>query len=202
MKQKYYRILSFTLIIVIITSSFLYYSFPVYASGGGVTMGRWDVELVNASNHYLETGDGSDLKEVFQKRLDYIKAVTLTLNAVVSEDALNYIAASESVLDLVPGNFSADEENGVFFGVDLVSAIKQALIEYADETNPFILEKTYNMYEIPVSTFRTKVAYDAFKSYCSSHHFTVALPQCSVNYMYLADATPYIKDGGAFVSYG
>ena len=164
MKQLYYRVLSITLTIVIITLSFLSHSFFVYASGGGVTMGRWDVELVDASNHYLETGDGSDLKEVFQNRLNYIKAVTLSLNAAVSGDALNAIAASESVLNLVPGNFSADEENGVFFGADLVAAIKQALIEYSQETNGFYLLPTTDYRTVSAEQFKSAPQYRTFKN--------------------------------------
>ncbi|MBD5524020.1 MAG: hypothetical protein HDR04_06305 [Lachnospiraceae bacterium] len=187
MKQAFKRIISFSLsICIIVISVFLcpISSYAVYDPGTS----WWDKFIEETSTYlsYLACRVGAvvqdhDFAKWYQAREDY-------------EDWWN--TGHISRLEDSDGNVNYS------FDADLVAQIKQALQEYADETNPFILEKTYNMYEIPASTFRTKAAYDAFRSYCSSHPFTVALPQCSVNYMYLADATPYIKDGGAFVSSG
>ncbi|MBD5525573.1 MAG: family 2 olfactory receptor, partial [Lachnospiraceae bacterium] len=197
MKQINCRILSIALIIIIIIVSSFSYSVPVYAShggGGGINHDR-EAWIMKDTNTINVEDDG--------KLMYWIEYIMSQIGVIISDHDISKAMANDQTMKsyIAKGYYDANEDT-VTFPQETVTYVYNYIQNHYDEWLPFIIEKTYNMYEIPASTFRTKAAYDAFRSYCSSHHFTVALPQCSVNYMYLADATPYIKDGGAFVSYG
>lgn len=162
MKQVLKKNISFLLSACIIIISVMLC--PVSVQASGVMMGRVDLNLVEGSNLYLETGDSSKLIEAFKHNISIAKSVILSFNAVATGDAINYITASESVLDAIPGNLTATEEGGVVIGADLVAAIKQALIEYSQETNGFYLLPTTDYRTVPAEWFNTAPEYRTFKN--------------------------------------
>ena len=188
MKQIFKRIISFLLSIYIVAVSVMLCPISVYA----ITP---DDPSVLGPLTWAEMSDGFKWLTIYNFAVSQVKAV-------VNGNFADYLDNMDA-MKAFKENHNVDDfasETGLTIPADLVALIKQALIEYANETNGFKIEQTYPVNAIPASTFNTKPAYEAFKSYCASHYYTVALPQCSVGYMYLADATPYIKDGGGFVN--
>ncbi len=184
MKQTFKRIIAFSLSVCIIIVSVLLCpisSYAVYDPGTS----WWDKFVTETSTYlsYLACRVGAvvkdhDFAKWYQAREDY-------------KDWWN--TGHISRLEDSNGNVSYS------FDVDLVAQIKQALQEYADENNPFKIEKTYRLDSIPASTFQSKEAYNIFKTYCSSHEIVMANPQ---SYRFsLGDITPYIEEGGGFVKY-
>lgn len=189
MKQYVYKFLSFLLTIVIISLFVFSNSFFVYASGGGGG-GSFAIPWNQMSRY-----------ERWCTVIDYL---CFEYDVFVDKgDFKLFLENYDAFLNLFeeePDDLITVTDEGLTIPADLVALIKQALIEYANETNPFKIEQTYPVNAIPASTFPDKSAYEAFKSYCASHAYTLADPQGS--YMYIGDITPYIKEGGGFVRSG
>lgn len=203
MKQMNIRILSIALIIVIITASFLSYSVPVYAShGGGGTSDKDHNGPTNAVGK-LDWDEMSDSR----KWVTICEYVVAQVRAYAGGDFVKYLEAQDAFKEYVYGKTPDDivtvTDEGMTIPADLVALIKQALIEYADETNPFFLVNTYRARDIPASTFPTKTIYNTFLAYATSHNVS-AFQTYTGNYgngfLRLGDVTPLLKEGGAFVS--
>ena len=184
MKQAFKRILSFLLSICIIVASAF---------------------LCPVSSYAVYDSDTSWWEKFLEESSTYLVYLASRVGAVVDHDFAQWWQTREDYKEWWnTGHISRLENSGgdisYSFDADLVAQIKQALIEYANETNGFKLEQTYPVNAIPASTFPDKTAYEAFKSYCARHAYTMANPQGS--YMYIGDLTPYIKEGGGLVRFG
>lgn len=189
MKQLFRRITAFLLSICIIISSVLIYSTTAYALPKRLRDGTWiDVPI----------------SEYGEEIYNFIAFAVSQAGAFANADFYAWLKNDETYQDLyddngrLAKNVSVDQETGqVVISADFVALIKQALQEYADETNPFKIEKTYRLDAIPASTFNSKESYNTFKTYCASHEIVLTNPQ---GYRFtIGDITPYIKEGGGFV---
>ncbi len=191
MKQTFKRIIAFSLSVCIIIVSVLLCpisSYAVYDPGTS----WWDKFVTETSTYlsYLACRVGAvvkdhDFAKWYQAREDY-------------KDWWN--TGHISRLEDSNGNVSYS------FDVDLVAQIKQALQEYADEANPFKLQKTYPYKSIPAGLFPSKQTYNAFTSYCSSHYmvafsFRAQISDTNDN-MQLGDVSEVVDDGGGFIASG
>lgn len=62
------------------------------------------------------------------------------------------------------GKYVAVDENGITFSEDFTASMKQALIEYAEETNGFTLMATTNINDLSASDFNSGYVYHSFRN--------------------------------------
>ena len=191
MKQKKYRILSIVLVFIIIISSVLLHPFSVYASGGGG--GR-----TFSKTKWEQMG-------LYDKLCVVVGYVGQQIKAIVNTNDFEQLMKNKEVLDDILYAIDNDKitvtDEGLTIPADLVALIKQALIEYADETNPFTIRQTYRARDIPASTFPSKKIYNTFLAYATSHAvtaFNTYLNGKTFEYK-VGDVTPLLKEGGGFV---
>lgn len=198
MKQSFKRFISFSLSICIVVVSILLCPISVYATdhGGG-----------GSADHGKLTDE-----EKRQKKLEVLNNIETSLLFIISELSAHVNGAGFSEFydnyvqyeyamgkgDFFEQNVTIEDDGSITYSQDLVSSIKQALQEYADETNPFTIMPTYRYSQVPASTFNTKEDYEIFRSYASSHSMTFFY-YYSTREMYLGDVTEEFKNGGGFV---
>lgn len=118
------------------------------------------------------------------------------------KDAYDSWLTMEEILESDIGIYVDDNEkfDGFYFSADLMAQIKKLIDDYAAENQPFKVEKTYKLSQIPASAFDKKYAYDYYKSFWGeSYTYLVLDPKGS--YGFIRDVTPIMKEGGGFVKY-
>ena len=202
MKQTLIRIVAFSVSICIVVLSILLCPASVYASehGGGGTSDKDHDGATNAVGK-LEWDEMSD----FRKWVTIFEFVTAQTNAVVDGEFTTYLQNQSDFKEYVYGKTPDDivtvTDKGITIPADLVAIIKQALIEYAEETNPFYIMNTIRAKSVLASTFACKEMYQEFIDYTSSHRITAfdSSGNVSRGSMFLGDVTPIIKGGGGFI---
>ena len=190
MKQAFKRILSFLLsICIIVASAFLY---PV-------------------SSYAVYDPDTSWWEKFLEESSTYLVYLASRVGAVVDHDFAQWWQTREDYIDWWnTGHISrlenSDGDISYSFDADLVAQIKQALQEYADEMNPFKIQKTYSYKSIPAGLFPSKQTYNEFLSYCQSHYMTAFSFPSSTSIgnerMLLGDVSEVVDDGGGFIANG
>ena len=184
MKYYFNKIIAIVLSFFILITSFLSCSICVYA----IT----PEEFVGAKT-WKDMSTSQKWETIFM-------VICGDMRALYNGDPSSFLESRTALNDFMNANDPDDfvTEEGLTIPEDFVALIKQALIEYADETNGFIIQQTHSYKEVPASTFTCKEDYEAFRSYASSHSLTYFYYYPS-RYMYLGDLTENLKEGGGFV---
>ncbi len=197
MKLLYKKILPYILAFEIFIVSLFSCSIPVYAAD---FMPR---DIVQAIEYGIEYNDWQPFWIFLNESKDGLVYLCSQMGAFVTinfQAWVNNNKALESLAETVPVP-AKKEENNIVFTKDFMAELKKLLDDYAAQNQPFKVEKTYKMSQIPASAFSIKEGYNYFKSYFgSSYVYIVCNPQGSVGY--IGDATPCIKEGGGFVKSG
>ncbi|MBD5505366.1 MAG: hypothetical protein HDR09_16940 [Lachnospiraceae bacterium] len=203
MKQNFTRIVSIILSISIIFVSVLLCPVSVYATGHGGG-GNADHGKLTAEEKRQR------LQEILDNSEKYLLFLVSEMSAHVNgagfyEFYSNFVEYEKSMgVDyFLEENITVEDDGSITYSQDLVASIKQALQEYADETNPFTIRQTYRARDIPASTFPSKKIYNTFLAYATSHAVTAFSTYTNSTYkngtLKMGDVTPLIKDGGGFV---
>lgn len=193
MKQAFKKILSYSLSICIITLSVFMCPILVQAK-----------PTMDEDGH-LHVYNWEDLKEAAPSFLQYISA---QIGCIVNYDFYGFVQNKNGWNDLWTEEnvIISDEGKSITASADLVDFIKQALQEYADETNPFKIQKTYSYKSIPAGLFPSKQTYKVFVDYCESHYMVAfsfpVISSYTNTAMLLGDVSEVVDDGGGFVASG
>lgn len=180
MKQVFKRIISFSLSICIISMSFFLCPVSVYATdhGGG---GTSDKEQ-DGPTHAVGKLDWDEMSDS-RKWVTIFEYVVAQTNTVVNGDFTTYLESQEDFKEYVYGKSPDDivtpSETGLTIPADLVALIKQALIEYSQETNGFYLLPTTDYRTVPAEWFATAPQYRTFKNIVEEKGVIVASLQYS-----------------------
>ncbi len=192
MKQYFKNIIIFSMSAIL-----LFVSCPlfVYASdhgGGGGT--NHNPDFITDSGTINVKDDGVVMY--------YIEYILANIGAILKDHDLSKAMANDQTMKeyISKGKYDATEKT-VTFPEETVTYVYNTFNNYAAENQPFHLEKTYKMSEIPASSFYDKAAYDYFKSYFDSDSYKYIVFNAGPYNGGIADITPVIKDGGGFVSY-
>lgn len=156
----------------------------------------------------MEGAHSWDEMDTTQKWITIGLFIVAECKAVVTADFVGFLDNDAKFSEYrnahSPDDFVSDDgEDGRELAIpkELVTIIKQCLDDYAAENQPFKVEKTYRMAQIPASAFGIKPTYEMFKSYFgSSYSYVVCNPQGS--YGFIGDLTACIKGGGGFIKNG
>lgn len=149
---------------------------------------------------HLHVYNWDDIKDC---AVDWVMYMASNIGAIFSDHNFGvYVQNKESWKDYWKEENVTISEDGrsVNFSTDLMAYVKQCLDDYAAENQPFKVEKTYKMSEIPASSFRHKVAYDYFKSYFDSDSYKYIVFRAYSDSGAILDITSEIKEGGGFVN--
>lgn len=150
---------------------------------------------------HLHVYNWDDIKEC---ATDWVMYMASLAGAIFSDhNFAKYVQNKDSWVDYWKEDNVKISDNGtsVTFSKELMAYIKQAIDDYAAENQPFKVEKTYRMAQIPASAFGQKPAYEMFKSYFgTSYSYVLCNPQGS--YGFIGDLTACIKGGGGFIKSG
>lgn len=157
---------------------------------------------------FMEGAHSWDEMDTTQKWITIGLFIVAECKAVVTADFVGFLDNDAKFSEYrnahSPDDFVSDDgEDGRELAIpkELVTIIKQCLDDYAAENQPFKVEKTYRMAQIPASAFGIKPTYEMFKSYFgSSYSYVVCNPQGS--YGFIGDLTACIKGGGGFIKNG
>lgn len=188
--QTYRKLFILFLCTVILSSSILMcYTIPVFAK-----------PTLDEDGH-LHVYNWDDIKDC---ATDWVMHMASQIGAVFYDHSFSqYVQNKESWVDYWKEDNVIISENGtsVTFSTELMAYIKQCIDDYAAENQPFYLEKTYKMSDVPASYFKSKSAYDYFKSYFESDSYKYILLTTSISEFLISDFTPVVKEGCGFVKY-
>lgn len=88
-------------------------------------------------------------------------------------------------------------ENGLSIPGNLVSVIKQALLAYAEETEPYYLVRSTHYNAVVPSTFLSNQQYQDYLAFCKEH--PVVFAKISGNNLVLVSFDNFYDDGYAFI---
>lgn len=196
MKALYKKILPYILSLEILFMSFFSCSITVRASD---FVAR---DIIEAVEYGIEFNDWNPFWDFLYSSGDGLVYMLSQMGAFVTKDFVKWVnnnRALESLVETVPAK---KEENNIVFTVEFMTQLKTLLDDYAAENQPFILEPTFKLSEIPASTFTYKVEYDNFKSYFEGDSYKYIYFQSRFSPRnFVEDITPIIKEGGGFVKY-
>lgn len=193
MKNTSKRIISFILAVLL----FLSYPLSAYASDDHPWQGGLGLQLY----YNLD-----EVKQYIKDTFGFWVYAAHQTGAIVKADfeqfANNYDKYEEVIGDNNVGLYKDDSGTikGVYLSKEFMTQLKTLLDDYAAENQPFKVEKTYKMSEIPASSFRHKVAYDYFKSYFDSDSYKYIVFRAYSDSGAILDITSEIKEGGGFVN--
>lgn len=203
MKNILKRVISF----IIAISLFAFCSLSVYASdhgGGGASSSTRTLIKAQESKENREKIEDF-LKQYFKDVSGFFVYAASQVGCVLTGQYKDAYESWLTMEDIINETGLYINENGTpvdfYISTTLMKQIKQAIDDYAAENQPFKVEKTYRMAQIPASAFGQKPAYEMFKSYFgTSYSYVLCNPQGS--YGFIGDLTPCIKGGGGFIKSG
>ena len=179
--KKQIKILSLFLSIIIIFISFFQYGFTVYATSSGV-------------HPDPEKPLGNILVEGGKYAMMYLLS---QLGALTDGDFFNFMQNKATWDDYWNGdNITVSEDGTITFSDDLVKYIKQALKEYAEETNGFIILPSIHFSTLSTSAFGSSYQYQTAKALVDKYGL-INLSYLS-NYMYVFDVSEYLNNNAGF----
>ncbi|MCM1234562.1 MAG: hypothetical protein NC489_31050, partial [Ruminococcus flavefaciens] len=191
------RIFTLFLFITILFISILNYSFVSYASdikGGGGTS-RIDSPESGESFSEWCSRVGITVEH-------FIYFIVCQVGAVVSEhDFSLYLSNHDSLYKYIESLNAADSvsvnDNGIAISDDLVKFIKQALKEYAEETNGYIIVPSVHFSTLSTSTFSTSYQYNTVKALVNEYGLVGVLTYSNGGIM-VRDFTEYLNGNAGF----
>lgn len=167
--------------------SFFLCPISVYATdhGGG---GTSDKEQ-DGPTHAVGKLDWDEMSDS-RKWVTIFEYVVAQTNTVVNGDFTTYLESQEDFKEYVYGKSPDDivtpSETGLTIPADLVALIKQALIEYSQETNGFYLLPTTDYRTVPAEIFANAPQYRTFKNIVEEKGVIVALiPYYSTSFRFV-----------------
>lgn len=172
--KKQIKILSLFLSIIIIFISFFQCGFTVYATSSGV-----------------HPDPDKPLGNIFFEGGKYAMMYLLSqLGALTDGDFFNFMQNKATWDDYWNGdNITVSEDGTITFSDDLVKYIKQALKEYAEETNGYIILPTVPLSTLTPSTFTNSYQYQTVKSMVNEYGVLFIRPSSS--YLRVGDVSSY-----------
>lgn len=200
MKIIYKKIMPYILSLQILTLSLFSCPITVYASST-IPDDYVARDIIAAVELSIEKKDFKYFTNFLYDSADGLIYLLSQMGAVVTLDFPKWVNNNKALETLVEITPAKKEGDNIVFTKELFTELKVILDDYIAENQPFKIEKTYRMAQIPASAFGIKPTYEMFKSYFgSSYSYVVCNPQGS--YGFIGDLTSCIKGGGGFIKNG
>lgn len=185
MRRTKVRIVSFTVSIVLIISSFMSFSVSVYAtSDDGV------YEPGTSWWHKFTTEFGSIVRYAANQYNAFVKGDDFSQFLKNQEDFEEWWNTGHITYDEQTNTFTFDEDLGKYF--------KQALIDYANEMNEFWIVKTNSIQDLDSTKFVNRNLFLSLRYLTESYGMISANGMSS--YLIVAPMSNYIENGYVFIA--